>query len=256
MSLWPESLGNHRKSGQGPRWQPAPMFLATDAVGRNHGRPSHPISVHPHTIIYLRVTFIYRFSQLYSHLTLRLDNNSGLRSLRAFPGGAVRTLFLALRSLIYMCGFVVFFGWVALEVRGLDQRMGIALPPWTAIVGIILMVLGGSMVLLCAGFFVLRGRGTPAVFDAPRQFVALGPYRYVRNPMYIGGVALLVGFGLYEQSVSILLLSLVILAALQLFVVSYEEPGLRRRFGPTYGEYCRNVPRWIPGYRGHRAPSK
>jgi protein-S-isoprenylcysteine O-methyltransferase Ste14 len=202
--------------------------------------PAHS-PLQPHTTIYLQLTFSRRFSLLYS---------VGVSDCRP-QVAPVRTLFLALRSLAYMCGFVVFFGWVALEMRALDQRIGIALPPWTAVSGIILMGLGGSIAVLCAGLFVLRGRGTPAIFDAPREFVALGPYRYVRNPMYIGGVTLLIGFGLYEQSVSILLLSLAVLVVLQLFIVFYEEPGLRRRFGLTYEEYCRNVPRWMPGHRTH-----
>ena len=58
------------------------------------------------------------------------------------------------------------------------------------------------------GIFVVRGRGTPAVFDAPREFVVVGPYKYVRNPMYIGALTLLIGFGLYQHSISILVFSL------------------------------------------------
>ena len=57
------------------------------------------------------------------------------------------------------------------------------------------------------------------------------------------------GFGLYEYSVSILLLSLVVFALVHLFVVVYEEPGLKARFGVTYSQYCAGVPRWIPHLR-------
>ena|SRR5215469_4820147 len=112
----------------------------------------------------------------------------------------MRTLFDALRALVYVAGFVFFWGWMALGVRKYDPRLGIVLPGWTNKLGISLMFIGGLLALLCAGTFVVRGRGTPAPFDAPRRFVAVGPYKYVRNPMYIGGAIVLCGLGLYLQS--------------------------------------------------------
>ncbi len=158
----------------------------------------------------------------------------------------MRMLFDALRALVYTTGFVFLWGWIALGVRAYDRSLGIALPAWTAMLGILFMLVGGIFALLCAGTFVARGRGTPAPFDAPRQFVAGGPYKYVRNPMYIGGWIVLSGFGLYLHSFSILLLSLAMLLLAHLFVVFYEEPNLREKFGPTYEGYCNSVPRWIP----------
>ena len=158
----------------------------------------------------------------------------------------MKTLFLALRSVIYMSGFLLLFAWIALRVRVFDLRFGITLPAATKIPGIILGSLGAILVLACASVFISRGRGTPAIFDAPRAFVAIGPYRYVRNPMYIGGLALLLGFGLYERSISILLLALLLFALVHLFVLHYEEPTLTRKFGSSYQEYLRAVCRWIP----------
>src|SRR5262249_22296603 len=115
--------------------------------------------------------------------------------------------------------------------------------------GIALMLAGGILAVACGGLFVVRGEGTPAPFDAPRQFVAAGPYRYVRNPMYIGALLVLFGFGLYRQSVSIVLFSLAWILGAHLFVLFYEEPALRGKFGKSYEDYCRAVPRWIPGVR-------
>jgi protein-S-isoprenylcysteine O-methyltransferase Ste14 len=158
----------------------------------------------------------------------------------------MKTLFLALRSVIYMSGFLLLFGWIALRVRAFDRRFGLSLPAATEIPGAVLGVLGAILVLACAGVFISRGRGTPAIFDAPRAFVAIGPYKYVRNPMYIGGLALLLGFGLYERSISILLLTLLLFPFLHLFVLFYEEPTLTRKFGSSYQEYLRAVRRWIP----------
>ena len=158
----------------------------------------------------------------------------------------MKTLFLALRSVIYMSGFLLFFGWIALLVRTFDQSFGVSLPAATEIPGAILLVIGATLGLACAGVFISRGRGTPAIFDAPRAFVAIGPYKYVRNPMYIGGLMLLIGFGLYERSISILLLALLLFPLVHLFVLSYEEPALARKFGSSYQEYRRAVRRWIP----------
>jgi protein-S-isoprenylcysteine O-methyltransferase Ste14 len=158
----------------------------------------------------------------------------------------MKTLFLTLRSIIYMTGFLLLFGWIALSVRVFDPHIGIALPAGVKTPGIIMAVLGAILVLVCAGVFIIRGRGTPAIFDAPRAFVAVGPYRYVRNPMYIGGLILLLGLGLYLSSIAILLLALLLSCLVHLFVLFYEEPTLMRQFGKSYDEYFQSVRRWIP----------
>lgn len=158
----------------------------------------------------------------------------------------MKTLLIALRALVYMTGFILFFGWAALRVRAFDRRLGIQLPAGMEIPGLILAVAGAILGLLSAGAFITRGRGTPAPFDAPREFVALGPYQFVRNPMYIGGLTLLVGFALYEHSISILFLSLALFFVVHLFVVFYEEPTLRKKFAAPYEEYCKSVSRWLP----------
>jgi protein-S-isoprenylcysteine O-methyltransferase Ste14 len=157
-----------------------------------------------------------------------------------------RILLVALRAVVYMAGFLLFFVWLALRVRAFDPCLQVTLPNSVEIPGIVLMVAGGVLGLACAGTFIVRGKGTPAPFDAPREFVAVGPYRYVRNPMYVGGLSLLAGFGLYEHSVSILLMALVLLLVVHLMVVFYEEPTLRKSFGASYEEYCRNTARWLP----------
>jgi protein-S-isoprenylcysteine O-methyltransferase Ste14 len=158
----------------------------------------------------------------------------------------VKSLPVALRAVVYMTGFLLFFAWLALRVRTLDRFLQVALPDGVEIVGMGLMVVGGVLGLACVGTFIVRGKGTPAPFDAPRKFVAAGPYRYVRNPMYIGGLLLLAGFGLFEHSISILLMALLLLLVVHLLVVFYEEPTLRKSFGASYEEYCRTTRRWLP----------
>ena len=108
------------------------------------------------------------------------------------------------------------------------------------------MVAGGLLGLSCVLTFIVRGQGTHAPFDPPKEFVAVGPYRYVRNPMYLGGWVLLFGLALYQRSVTILVFSLLWIAVVHLLLVKLEEPGLRRRFGASFNDYCGRVPRWLP----------
>ncbi len=158
----------------------------------------------------------------------------------------MRTLADALRTLLYASGFILFFGWMALRLRAYDHNFAFIFPGGVRPIGAILMSAGAALALLCIATFVIRGRGTPALFDPPQQFVAVGPYRYVRNPMYIGGFALLLGLALYLRSVSIALMFLAILPVCHLLVVLHEEPSLKRKFNGAYQNYFRTVARWFP----------
>src|SRR5258708_16618791 len=117
----------------------------------------------------------------------------------------MKTLFMALRAAIFGTGFIFLWGWVALSLQRYDISLGVALPNWTRTLGIVLMVVGGTLAFACVATFVTRGEGTPAPFDPPRNFVAAGPYRFVRNPMYIGGFSVLFVFWLYRKSRAIFL---------------------------------------------------
>jgi protein-S-isoprenylcysteine O-methyltransferase Ste14 len=154
------------------------------------------------------------------------------------------SVFVVARAIVYMTGFVLAWGWLALRLRAVEP--GLALPAGTRLVGALLMLLGGALVLASAAWFVVVGRGTPAPFDAPRSLVPGGPYRWVRNPMYLGALILLVGFGLWHSSLPMVLLAFPAFGVAHLFVVLYEEPTLRRRFARPYGEYLALVNRWVP----------
>jgi len=138
---------------------------------------------------------------------------------------------------------------MAQSVRVFDRQFGVMMPSWTRSLGIYLIIAGAVIALICIGVFVHFGKGTPAVFDPPTKFVAVGPYAYVRNPMYLGGFILLVGFGLYQTSISILILSVILLGLFHLFVVFYEGPNLEKLFGESYIEYKKRINRWIPKCR-------
>jgi protein-S-isoprenylcysteine O-methyltransferase Ste14 len=161
----------------------------------------------------------------------------------------MKLFFTILRSIIYVPLFIFVFWWIAENVRVYDPRIGVVLPPWTGTAGIIVMIAGGILVIACVSVFITRGKGTPAFFDPPTEFVATGPYLYVRNPMYIGGLILLIGFGLYRHSITILIFSVVYMIIFHLFVVYYEEPTLGKQFGKSYEDYKRKTNRWIPEWK-------
>ena len=93
------------------------------------------------------------------------------------------------------------------------------------------------------------GRGTPAPFDPPQRLVVAGPYRFVRNPMYLGAGLAVVGAALVYTSWWLVgYLGLLFLAS-HLVIVFHEEPALGRSFGQEYREYCEAVGRWVPRLR-------
>lgn len=112
--------------------------------------------------------------------------------------------------------------------------------------GLALFAAGLAAYGWCAFDFTVTRRGTPAPIDPPKRFVAVGLYRIVRNPMYVGGLLIILGQSLYFQAAVLLAYAAALFAAFHLFVVLYEEPALRRTFGPAYIAYCARVPRWIP----------
>lgn len=110
---------------------------------------------------------------------------------------------------------------------------------------------GAAIVLACVWQFAWRWLGTPAPFDPPRHLVVSGPYRWVRNPMYLGMGIVLIGERLVFPNITRLMLvtALILWGAVTIFVIAYEEPTLRGMFGADYETYCRHVHRWIPRLR-------
>jgi len=156
---------------------------------------------------------------------------------------------LALRSLVVSVLFVALWAWIASTVRVYDARLPLAIPEALRPLGAVLVLLGACLAIACIVTFAARGRGTPAPFDPPRELVAAGPYRVVRNPMYLAAAAAIAGAGIFLRSPAIALLALVFLLVFHLFVLLYEEPALRRGFGESYVRYSGTVNRWMPRLR-------
>jgi protein-S-isoprenylcysteine O-methyltransferase Ste14 len=145
-------------------------------------------------------------------------------------------------------------GWLTGYLRPLDASLGIELPAWVQIPGIVAVVAGAVEVLACGAILSTRGIGTlrGEEWFMPRDFLATGPFRCVRNPMSLGAVVLMVGIALLHRSMLALGLAATLFMVFHLVVVFLEEPGLEKRFGERYQEYRRNVPRWLPRLRPWR----
>jgi protein-S-isoprenylcysteine O-methyltransferase Ste14 len=126
---------------------------------------------------------------------------------------------------------------------------GGTLRPGVWLAGLLPLAVGAAGYAWCAADFVRRGRGTPAPIAAPEALVVRGLYRYVRNPMYVSVLLTLLGEAFMFASPWLLLYAAVVGLIVHLFVIGYEEPTLRRRFGDAYEDYRRRVPRWLPRAR-------
>jgi len=116
--------------------------------------------------------------------------------------------------------------------------------------GVVIFLTGAAIYFRCAWEFAVRGLGTPAPIAPTKFLVTTALHRYVRNPMYIGVFTLLLGEAVTFRSGLVLWYAALFCVPVELFVVFYEEPTLRRQFGESYEEYRRSVPRWIPKIRG------
>jgi protein-S-isoprenylcysteine O-methyltransferase Ste14 len=121
-------------------------------------------------------------------------------------------------------------------------------PGW--IVGVCLIVAGSATLLNAFVRFAVDGIGTPAPIAPTERLVVSGLYRYVRNPMYLAVIAVIVGQGIVLGHLGLLVYAGCVALTVHTFVVAYEEPTLRRTFGAHYVAYCAAVPRWLPRITG------
>jgi protein-S-isoprenylcysteine O-methyltransferase Ste14 len=147
-------------------------------------------------------------------------------------------------------GAIAFVGtlivWVPYTMTGWDVEppfLGVAALRW---LGVALIVLPVPVLFDFLVRFVGEGFGTPIPIAPPQRLVVGGTFRFVRNPGYLAALLVLLGQALYFGSTQVLAYALVMGLVLHLFVVTYEEPTLRRMFGADYEAYCRRVGRWLP----------
>lgn len=155
---------------------------------------------------------------------------------------------LALRSLFFA---LLFPGTVTLVIPYyvLSRRPSVVVSLRDPVTYLSLLVIfaGVAVLIQCIADFARIGRGTLAPVDPPKQLVVQGLYRYVRNPMYVSVLWILLGEAVLFQSQPLLIYTVIWFLVVNLFVILYEEPTLRRQFGESYEQYCQSVNRWIPG---------
>ena len=117
---------------------------------------------------------------------------------------------------------------------------------WVDVLGWLLMLAGAAVLAHAFVAFAWHGRGTPAPAAPTERLVVVGTYRYVRNPMYVAVLALVLGQVLLFASWGLFAYLVVLGITVSAFVITYEEPTLREAYGPAYEEFCANVPRWLP----------
>lgn len=139
--------------------------------------------------------------------------------------------------------------WVLTRFERGDNALAV---PAAEIAGLALIVAGVLLLVWTLSRFVAEGVGTPSPLAPPRELVVGGPYRFVRNPMYVATAAIIAGEGLLLAQPILLAGAALYVAAFAVFVHVSEEPLLQRRFGASWERYRAAVPAWLPRLRPWR----
>lgn len=160
----------------------------------------------------------------------------------------MKTAWLVLKNLLFTLlvpGVVVW--WVPLHwFERYPKWLAPAAWGWRQYTAVTLGVPAAAVFLYCQWLFATRGQGTPAPFDPPRKFIRRGPYKWVRNPMYLAVFTLVGAEGLFLWSWHLGVYLVLLMCLVHLWVQLHEEEVLRRNFGAMYEDYRREVPRWLP----------
>ena len=173
------------------------------------------------------------------------------RFLRGRPSTTENTAVLWAKSLIgaalFFCVFMAALPWLAHQLLPALLPLPAGLKTWG---GGALFVVGVAGWIACLDAFSRRGRGTPAPMDAPRHLVTHGLHGVIRNPIIAAEMMVVWGEAFYFGSLGIIGYAVLVTAAAHWVVLRVEEPELRERFGDSYEVYTRDVPRWLPKFRG------
>jgi protein-S-isoprenylcysteine O-methyltransferase Ste14 len=147
--------------------------------------------------------------------------------------------------------------WLTKVFAALDSHWdnGSALTLVIRALGIGILFAGLVLFAWCVSLFWRIGKGTLAPWDPTKKLVAIGPYRWIRNPMITGVATILTGEAVLLGSWVIATWAALFVVINHLYFVFSEEPGLEKRFGTSYIEYKRSVPRWFPSLSRPRQPN-
>jgi len=161
------------------------------------------------------------------------------------------------RRVLSIIGSVIFLLIAPLTVAGLvpywitrwQMQLSLGDLPLLSILGVLLILAGVPVLLDSFARFAIQGLGTPAPVFPTRHLVVQGLYRYVRNPMYVAILAIVLGQTLFFGSLRLLEYGAILWLGFHVFILVYEEPTMRATFGDQYETFCAHVPRWIPRVR-------
>lgn len=150
---------------------------------------------------------------------------------------------LILTPVVFLLGHVV----VPQELSVLSARRGWAdgRPGGLNLLGLILIGIGGASLVWCARLHFVASRGSFEMERTQNYLVVRGPYQFTRNPMYLSGMVIWLGWVIFYGSVAVLGGAVVIWGSVALLVVPWEERKLKARFGEAYLRYKNSVPRWL-----------
>jgi len=129
---------------------------------------------------------------------------------------------------------------ITLDLAKLPAQLG-----FQEILAVLLIVTGLMLVAWVTYAHAKYGKGTPAPFNPPKNFVAGGAYCYSRNPMYVGALTILIGESLFFRSFWLLIFTVFLFIMFNIYIHFEEEPRLVQRFGDSYNTYMKTVPRWL-----------
>lgn len=113
------------------------------------------------------------------------------------------------------------------------------------VLGMIFLFIGISLFIYCSRLFLIFGKGTPVPVEPPKKLVVNGLYKYTRNPIYLGYFMIFLGEFLFFGQFLLLIYFFLAIIGINIYVIFHEEPILKKRFGKSYEEYLKKIPRWI-----------
>jgi protein-S-isoprenylcysteine O-methyltransferase Ste14 len=164
-----------------------------------------------------------------------------------------RTIAILGSALFFVVVPFVLAGIIPWSITGWQLRPAFFGLELTRVIGIVLIIAGVPGLVDSFARFALQGLGTPAPIAPTKNLVVTGLYRYVRNPMYVAVVAVILGQAVLFGDWRLIPYGVLFWLACHLFVVAYEEPTLERTFGAEYEAFRSNVPRWTPRLTPWRA---
>ena len=127
----------------------------------------------------------------------------------------------------------------------LGEALNLPEVPSSKIIGTLLFLIGILIFFHCSYLFIKKGKGTPAPMHPPQKLVPDNIYKYTRNPMYIGYLSMIFGEVFLFGRLSLTIYAAIMIFTIHSYVVLFEEPKLEKRFGESYKDYKRKIPRWI-----------